>query len=802
VELLRPVHRQKNFEILRDEYYNFENNLPLYSLYKRLSTKASLSNTTFVIFLTTNRVNYRLTAFYRFNGSNKKFLEFLIKNNPKFKPVVKKERVPNSKNQSCIQSFVYVKLFSIVSIDLRNLVDTAISLLPTPPYMPASPDNAFAFKYFKDTLDDHIIPHPIYSLSRINFRHLDIEATKDAKPILGTLFNMTKDLDPNVRQFTDRYYHPMIHQSTTLDINRSELFMGTDNFLKDNPNIYQIADILKARYAEFAPQDDITEEFFQAAIEEIINSVPCDQSGFPIVVQPPEPDLERIVDNGPRSTTGGTDTSGEKHTKTNLYFDNIKHLSELFAVFKENVENFEKLKSEHMPLGYKKPIPLMPLIMSSKNEIIKKGKKIRFFMIIQGVWSLLESAFFGPILDMVKAAPMSRTGGRRIMNGATLDRGVGTALINTMMMRNGHDPKIFEKLISDFKIEKAETRDILKKCNSIVDDFSSFEFQHNAMMRVAVHLEYLLKYTFTSERDKTVALAMACRTELTTKSDVDLGEGHILQLAPTDEGSGNITTLDGNGKTNKLYKKIAAYKIALTEDLSDAPYGLKNLSNYAYNGLYQGDDGYFASMDYADIEAGKEVINTLKHEYNCKIKDEIKPMFASLDRWGKDRFDAGDFLKTKPTITSKGIFFIRDLENSMMRMITPNTTEFNASTQLYAAISQMYNSYGNEVAYNIAKTKLKYISELCRQKKVVLSSDSKQTVLDEFMAKMDVKQVSIMDFITVDGFKDLSFSSINELFLFPNQGLIKNHNLNSQCYTRYGMNYDAMQTYFGANLSF
>lgn len=800
MEHLTPTQRPKNFEILKKAYYDFDKQQELFNLYHKLSTKASLSNTAFVIFLTTNRNSYKLTAFYRFSVQNKKYLEYLKRQNPKFIPLIKRERIRSKGSESAIKEFAYVKLFSIVSVDIRKLLDTAILILPSSPYMPVSPLQSYAFMHFKNTLDGHIIPHPIYSLSCVNMRHMDVNATKDAKPILGALFNMTKDLNPNVKEITDKYYHPMIHQSTNLDIQRDEIYMGIDGFAQDNSNIYQIADILRDRYADFAPQNEITEEFFQVAIEEITTTVPCDQFGFPIVVKPPEASLERIVDNGPKATTGGTDINGEKHTKTNLYFDNVQHLGELLEIFEENVEGFLKQESTREPISYVKPVPLMPLIMSPKNEIIKKKKKVRFFMIIQGVWSLFESAYFGPILDMVKAAPMSKTGGRRIMNGATLDRGVGIVLLNTMIHRNGQDPSIFSNLVKDYKIEKKETRDVLNKCKSIVSDFSSFEFQHNVMLRLTVELEYLLKYTFSTLKEKSIALGMACKTELTGKPDVDLGAGHVLQLAPNDEGSGNIKTLDGNGKTNKIYQKAAAYYLALNKSTEE--YSLTNLSNYAYNGLYQGDDGYFASMDSKDIAAGVDVIDTLKNVYNCKIKDDVKPLFARLDKWGKDVMDAGDFLKTKPTITSKGIFFIRDLDNSMMRMIIPNTTEFNASTQLYAAISQMYNSYGNEVAYNIAKTKLKYISELCRQKKVVLSSDAKQTVLDSFLSKMDVKGMSLMEFITVDGFKDLSFTSINELFLFPNQGLIKNLNLNAQCYTRYGLNYDAMQMYFGSNLDF
>jgi len=804
VDYLKPIKHSRNFDIYKENYYNLEKDKKhLPSLYNHLQTRAIFNNTAFYIHLTTNRKAYKLTAYYRSEETkSRNFLKVLLQQNPKFKPILKKERLLSKSGNYYIGEVVYIKLFNVVHSDLTQLIDFSSAILPRIPRNMSDPDRSPAFQSFVRTLGSHIIDHPVYSASALNIRTMDVTATKDARPVLNALIDLTKDLSPRPKAVAEKYYHPMITQTLNLDIEDDLELLGMDRISHDNPNIYQVADILEQRYDRFAPQEELSDAFFQTVLEEMSDAVPCDQYGWPIVISPPPPTLERLVDAGPKSTSGGTNQKGEKHSKTNLYFENITEAYNIITLCEENVENFKQQESSLEPIRFVKNVPMMPLIMSPKTEIIKKGKKNRFFMIIQGVWSLLESAYFGPILDMVKACPMSKTGGRRIMNGATLDRGVGIDLLSKMISRNGQDTKILQQLVTDFDEKEETTKICLSKSKSIVTDFSAFEFQHNLQVRMASIIEYLVKYTFNTEADRTVALVMAIKTELTTKSDIDIGCGKMLQLAPGDEGSGNILTLDNNGKSNKLYQRMAGYDLARSVDIKQCDFDFLNLSNYVNNGLYQGDDGYFATFDDKDINAGIAVINLLKEKYQCQIKDDVKNLFAKLDNQGFDKNDAGDFLKTKPTITKKGIYFIRDTENSMMRLILPNATEYNASTQLYAAISQMYNSYGNQFVYNIAKTKLNLLAELCRQKNVCLSSDSKQTVLDDFLRKMDVKGQSVIEFFTVDGFRDLSFTSINELFLFPNQGLIKNLNQNSQCYSRYGLSYDALQQYVGANSDF
>jgi len=276
--------------------------------------------------------------------------------------------------------------------------------------------------------------------------------------------------------------------------------------------------------------------------------------------------------------------------------------------------------------------------------------------------------------------------------------------------------------------------------------------------------------------------------------DVDLGNGRIVKFKSMLVGSGYLLTLDRNGSTNVTNLKLAAMAVMLDPKYS------QEFKRKAYivsrNMLVQGDDCYFVFIADQYRDVFNAMITVLRDKYNNEIKTDVRPAIAKLDADGFDERHAGDFLKLKMCITKNGyLVFMRAAEDSMMRILLPNSPQFTAVTQYFSAISQMIINAGNRPMYEIAKKKAEILADLIQQEKIEVTSVEREEVLAELNKKCDVKNQSLIEFCTKDGFKNLDFEVINQNFLLPDQSLVQQMARNAACYVKYGMSYDALRAY-------
>jgi len=342
-------------------------------------------------------------------------------------------------------------------------------------------------------------------------------------------------------------------------------------------------------------------------------------------------------------------------------------------------------------------------------------------------FELLENIVYSQILDNNKGVTYDVNGGNRLMIGTSLDRGFGTFLIQAMIKRNGED---LEKLLEAIRVNGDNPNlknydhpeaNILEMARGFVTDYTSQEFQHNLVHRTLSQLASYHFYTYTEDQ-AWFQMVMGVLGEMTLQVDADLGAGKLLIMPPGHVGSGCKLTLLGNGNSNKFELSHACIEGIVSSrrgyyyqpDLSEAAYSrMKDKTwdkkshyikvpineNYNYdticnmhsNTVFQGDDGYLATIN-GDVKSFQYIIKIMADTYMNLIKPEVKNLFGVMDSKGYDTRDAADFLKIKPMLTKKGFFFIRDTAAALQKMFLPNSFPFNAITQIYAAISQSYTS--------------------------------------------------------------------------------------------------------------
>lgn len=590
-----------------------------------------------------------------------------------------------------------------------------------------------------------------------------------------------------------------------------------------NPQLYDGVKVLSEQSYKKDTRTISNPSEYATFIDLMYENQPRDEFGFPLEISPPDSNVEAIAAHGPKSTAGGVDRLGNRHTKTNLYHSSVTEALQIIQACKNLVEEIATKPLLHARNATNRII-MSPLMSSVKNEIVKRGKKMRFFTLTQAPFEILETFVYAQILDNSRSVTYDSKGGNRLMIGNSLERGYGQYLINTMITRNNEDLEGFlgeiksfnpKDIPPDFNDEdyysKSDNKPfpILGKSRSFVTDYSSQEFQHNTVHRllslIATH-----KFYVSREPEKNVFfMIMAVVGELTTQVDVDLGNGYMLLLPPGHVGSGCKLTLLGNGNSNKFELNNATLEAALSlkrghyytvvhrvpveeayvktiVPIQPEPIIIRTIQNLHNNAVFQGDDGYLATLT-GSVEAFKFVITIMKDTYSNQIKADVHNLLALHDNKGYDLRQAGDFLKIKPTITKNGVFFIRDTAVALQKMFYPNSLPFNATTQLFAAISQSYTSNGNYFSYKLASYKIKMISSLLSKEKLNISDDDKNAYITVLETQKEVKNNAVIEHLITNGFNELDFSVINQKFLKPDVILIHEKQDQTGYYRQFGM---------------
>jgi len=147
----------------------------------------------------------------------------------------------------------------------------------------------------------------------------------------------------------------------------------------------------------------------------------------------------------------------------------------------------------------------------------------------------------------------------------------------------------------------------------------------------------------------------------------------------------------------------------------------------------------------------------------------------------------------------ESFFFMRASEESLQRILIPNSPEFTVVTQYYAAISQMIINAGNKPMYDIAKSKMKLMADLMSLNNMEVTSVDREAVVEDLAKRADIKNSKLIDYVMNEGFKDMEFEQIVKKFLLYDQTTVQNYARNAECYVKHGMSYDALRNYSSAS---
>jgi len=686
--------------------------------------------------------------------------------------------------------YIRLDVASLSSISLRKLLITMDTEVPRFKY--GSTKMTEVTCMIKAHFPGNVIEGVTYTTSDPMVVPRNVTESNDGLMTIEGIFRIEDSLKDVYRLKMQEYYHPMIFSTYYRhDRTKSLEHVPPKDFspLTYNPNLFDSLKFLSERYTHVAPNVEEFMPFFEkmTLIDTLLRNVPVDEDGWPLDVLPPSMEHEDLCANGPKATSGGVTLEGKKALKTTLYYSCVDFTNKMVRAADHMIKENSKLALDRQKAI---KLPIMDLLMSPKSEIIKKNKKMRFFTVVQSPINLLETTILGPIINATKSTPLSMQGGRRIMNGATLENGYGTYMFYSMLARAGHNPQ----LIRDDLKKNKESSVYYEKMTAYVGDYSSFEFQHHVTQAVMAYVPYWAFYNFQDHPDHVSQYFMAYLSEVHLQVDLDVGNGKKIQFPPAALGSGVFTTLDGNGHKNLTNLKLAANELIFSSDVSD------EIKQEAFlisrNMAVQGDDCYYVSPRPLTGEAFKMIVNRLETRYHNKIKTDARPAFAKMDADGFDVREAGDFLKLKPFMMKNGDFyFMRSAEESLQRILIPNSPEFSVVTQYYAAISQMIINAGNKPMYDIAYKKLKMMSSLISENKMAVTSLDREAVIEDLSRRADIKNASLIDYIMQEGFRELEFGEIVKKFLLYDEVTVQNMARNAECYVKHGISYDALRNY-------
>lgn len=617
----------------------------------------------------------------------------------------------------------------------------------------------------------------------------DVSDSLDGQMVMEAILQLEQNLKPVYKDIMRNYYHPMIFSTYFRD--KKIVHVPPKDFSPAtyNPNLFGSLQFLSERYTHVAPNVEVKMPIHEkiTLIDTILRHTPVDEDGWPLDILPPDMEHEDLCANGPKATSGGVTIQGKKALKTTIYYSCVEFTNNM-------VRSVDYMQRENQKFSAKAKknikMPIMDLMMSPKSEIIKKDKKMRFFTVVQSPVNLIETVVLGPIINATKSTPLSMSGGRRIMNGATLENGYGTYMIYSMLARGGHDPQTVR---DDLRANKEQSQ-YFKNMKAYVGDYSSFEFQHHVVQTMMAYVPYWTFYNFQDHPNTAAQYFMAYLTEVHTQVDLDIGKGKKIQFPPGALGSGVFTTLDGNGHKNLVNLKLAANDIIFSSDVSDEI--KREVFLISRDMAVQGDDCYYVSPREHTGEAFSLLVSRLEQRYHNKIKTDCHPAFAIMDENGFDTNHAGDFLKLKPFLTKSGDFyFMRASEESLQRILIPNSPEFSVVTQYYASISQMIINAGNKPMYDLAKKKMEVMATLMSNNNMEITSIDREAVVEELAKKIDIKNSKLMDYVMNEGFRDMEFSQIVRKFLMYDETTVQNMARNAECYVKHAMSYDALRNY-------
>lgn len=674
--------------------------------------------------------------------------------------------------------------FRILTIRRPKLVDCIKIMESEMPVVDAALRKQEMIPIINSIMADYIRYTKSGKKTGINLYPLNLDDLKDGPALYVMLAKYIDRLPERIKKDMFQYYHPAIGltPSQAAEYTSGSLIAETEprDPLDVNAHLLDGIKYFAETYRSYDEHELSFTEAEQMSLIEKSVYTPVDAYMWPLDLEPPDITPSLVASVGPKATSGGLDREGRTVLKTNCYYDSITGFLDILELAKRDL-----------------PLPIQPLLWSFKNETIKYNKKLRLFTVTQFITNIGEQLVFGPMLNATKNTVVSDAGGTRIMNGATLDRGYGSVLLDKMLKRNG--------ITEGLKAPNIEQK------KSVNTDYSYFEYQHHVKQIIIARSTYYYFYNndIKKPNNKLYIKLQAWLQETYIQIDVDVGAHEILHFRPGAFGSGILLTLDCNGKINKTNLELGAYNIVydIVEKAREANRTITDEEKIKIEGVkkvvgstaVQGDDGYNAGDD--DVINGMhDIVTEIAERYGNDIKIESGPLLAKFDSSCYNTNHARDFLKLVPVKTKKGIFFIRPTEDALIRIVMPNNPGFNAATQYHSAISQMIQSAGNKVTYDIAKGKHDLIVSFMRKEKLQITNRDKEESLAQLTKHH--KGEKVIDFLTVSGFQELTFNEVNKKFLDYDHAQIYQNIRNATYFEIYHVNYDFYQNSLNAAINF
>jgi len=517
--------------------------------------------------------------------------------------------------------------FRILTVKRKRLVDCVAIMEREMPCIDDAARKQDTTIAINNIFGDYIRSKEIGKKIGLNIFPTTLDDTRDGPGVYVLLAKYLTTLPPFIRDESFKYYNPAIGVTP---ITASKYQPGDYMCevvplpaLTVNPNLLDGLKYFRKRYIEATPEDNSFSISEQMALIDMADNTPIDAYMWPLDLDPLEITPSLIASVGPKATSGGIDKEGKSVLKTNCYYDAVTGFLDVVGLAKMDSK-----------------IPIPTLIWSFKSESIKYEKKLRLFTVTQFITNIGEQIVLGPMLNASKNTVITDTGGSRIMNGATLDRGFGAVLLDKVLKRNGI-------------IEGVTSNEDLKSVNT---DYSYYEYQHHVKQIIIARSSYYYFYNnnVNDINQKIYIRLQAWLQETYIQIDVDMGAKQILHFRPGAFGSGILPTLDSNGKINKTNLRLGAYSIMLKENEEN----IVGVNKACNNTIIQGDDGYTAGRD--DVILGmKQIVKELTEKYNNDIKIADGPLYSVFDRSCTNSNHARDFLKLVPVKTKKGVFFYK-----------------------------------------------------------------------------------------------------------------------------------------------
>jgi hypothetical protein len=295
-------------------------------------------------------------------------------------------------------------------------------------------------------------------------------------------------------------------------------------------------------------QPIIPDKIFQkAAMDALMDKVPVDDEGFPLMVMVDEDICDPThVTTGAARTKGGGDMgliTNAPVVKTQTFQSAAKLANHILCMF--------------ALIGGL--VPIIPHTMSPKTENQLVSKQQRYFMMEDFAMNLISQIIHGHHMDMNIATSLNQS-----FNGLQAGCGILSMVIARQLSAIGIDIILLEAEIEQLLESGMELADIIRFINTKIRggsiDYTNYEYHHGSPTVTIVNMTDMMYYwpmmdvQFQLKEENpgyTFAKAMAGSVEIKSIIEAHVGSGKIIRPRPAVKASGELLTLVGNGDINK-----------------------------------------------------------------------------------------------------------------------------------------------------------------------------------------------------------------------------------------------------------